>query len=155
MLKLTLISQNVGWFNKEQASFRGWQIRRRLSQRSSKTSRILDQRSSTLFATQGTKTCSFLQSQFLLNIYFYIFEKQAMVFFLPKLSWPILGEKNVLNSDWEKRSFEIRVWRLRICKIFEITRTIYSNSERSEQFLVTDENAFLTCSPGGFSYMII
>ena len=26
----------------------------------------------------------------------------------------------------------------RICKIFEITRTIYSNSERSEQFLVTE-----------------
>ena len=32
----------------------------------------------------------------------------------------------------------------RICKIFEITRTIYSNSERSEQFLVTE--CFLTCS---------
>ena len=30
----------------------------------------------------------------------------------------------------------------RVCKNFEITRTIYSNSERSEQFL----NAFLTCS---------
>ena len=27
---------------------------------------------------------------------------------------------------------------LRICKIFEITRTIYSNSERSEQFSVTE-----------------
>ena len=26
----------------------------------------------------------------------------------------------------------------RICKIFEITGTIYSNSERSEQFLVTE-----------------
>ena len=25
-----------------------------------------------------------------------------------------------------------------ICKIFEITRTIYSNSERSEQFLVIE-----------------
>ena len=31
-------------------------------------------------------------------------------------------------------------WRPRICQIFEITRTIYSNSERSEQ------NAILTCS---------
>ena len=28
-------------------------------------------------------------------------------------------------------------WRLRICKIVEITRKIYSNKERSEQFLVT------------------
>ena len=31
----------------------------------------------------------------------------------------------------------IRGQRLRICKNFEITRTIYSNSERSEQLLVT------------------
>ena len=43
-------------------------------------------------------------------------------------------------------------------EMFEITRTIYSNSERSEQFLVKDfllrrnndnrsgQNAFLTCS---------
>ena len=30
------------------------------------------------------------------------------------------------------------------CKIFEISRTIYSNSERSEQLLVTE--CFLTCS---------
>ena len=35
-------------------------------------------------------------------------------------------------------------WRTRFCKIFEITRTIYSNSERSEQFLVTE--CFLTYS---------
>ena len=28
--------------------------------------------------------------------------------------------------------------RPRICNIFEITRTIYSNSERSEQFLLTE-----------------
>ena len=27
---------------------------------------------------------------------------------------------------------------LKFCKIFEITRTIYSNSERSGQFLVTE-----------------
>ena len=34
--------------------------------------------------------------------------------------------------------FEIRGWRrLGICKIFEITRTICSKSERSEQFFVT------------------
>ena len=34
------------------------------------------------------------------------------------------------------------------CKIFEITITVYSNSERSEQVLVTE--CFLTC---GFSYI--
>ena len=28
-------------------------------------------------------------------------------------------------------------WRLRICKFFEITRTIYSKSERSEDFLLS------------------
>ena len=32
----------------------------------------------------------------------------------------------------------------RICKLFGITRTIYSTSERSEQFL--KQNVFLTCS---------
>ena len=31
---------------------------------------------------------------------------------------------------WLRKTFEFRGWMLRICKIFEITRTIYSNSER-------------------------
>ena len=39
-------------------------------------------------------------------------------------------------SDREK--LEIRGWRKRIFKNFEITRTIYSNSESSEHFLVTE-----------------
>ena len=42
-----------------------------------------------------------------------------------------------------RKTLEIRGWRPRICKFFEITITIYSNSERSEQFLLT--NAFLSC----------
>ena len=54
----------------------------------------------------------------------------------------LLWEKMFL---WLRKTFEIRSWRLRIFKIFEITGTIYSNSERSEQFLVT-ECFFLTCS---------
>ena len=54
---------------------------------------------------------------------------------LPKLFWPTV-RKNC-SSDQEK-TFEIRGWRPRICKIFEITRLIYSNCERSEQFLVTE-----------------
>ena len=47
-----------------------------------------------------------------------------------------------------RKTFEIRGWRPRVCKIFEITRTIYSNSERSEQFLVTEcfFNLFLQVS---------
>ena len=41
----------------------------------------------------------------------------------------------------EKKVFVIG-WRPRICKIFEITRTIYSEGERSEQFLVTEQLEF-------------
>ena len=65
---------------------------------------------------------------------------------LPKLFWPTV-RKNC-SSDQEKL-FEIQGWRPRIWKIFEITRTIYSNSERSEQFLVTEcfFNLFLEISP--------
>ena len=37
-----------------------------------------------------------------------------------------------LFCDQEK-TFEIQGWRSRICQMFEITRTIYSNSQRSEQ----------------------
>ena len=62
--------------------------------------------------------------------------------------------QNCSDLLWEKKilvieeKFEIRGWRPRICKIFEITRTIYSNSERSEQFLVTEcfFNLFLEVS---------
>ena len=63
---------------------------------------------------------------------------------LPKLFWPTVREN--CSSDREK--LEIRGWRPRICKTFEITRTIYSNSERSEQLLVTEcfFNLFLEAS---------
>ena len=37
-----------------------------------------------------------------------------------------------------RKRFEIWGWRPRICKKCEITRTIYWNSERPEQFLVTE-----------------
>ena len=48
----------------------------------------------------------------------------------------------------KKKNFEIRGWRPRICKNFEITRTICLNSERSEQFWVTEcfSNMFLEAS---------
>ena len=48
----------------------------------------------------------------------------------------LLWEKIVLVI--EKKYFEIRSWRQKICKSFEITRTICLNSERSEQLLVTE-----------------
>ena len=39
---------------------------------------------------------------------------------------------------WLRKTIEIQGWSPRICKYFEITRTICSNSERSEQFLATE-----------------
>ena len=53
---------------------------------------------------------------------------------LPQLFWPTV-RKNC-SSDREKL-LKFRDWRPRICKIFEITWTIHSNSERSEKFLIT------------------
>ena len=58
----------------------------------------------------------------------------------PKFFWPTVRKK--CSSDREKLlKFEAEGRG----KIFEITRTIYSNSERSEQFLVTEcfSNLFL------------
>ena len=52
----------------------------------------------------------------------------TLVFFFPK------REKNVLVIE--------KSWRPRICKIFAITRTIYSNSERSLQFLKQNAGFF-------------
>ena len=49
----------------------------------------------------------------------------------------LLWEKIVL--EWLRKTFDIWGWSPRIFNIFEITRTIYSNSERSEQFLVTEK----------------
>ena len=54
---------------------------------------------------------------------------------LPKLFWPTVrkncssDQEKLLKFEAEGREFE---------KKFEITRTIYSNSERSEQFLATE-----------------
>ena len=56
---------------------------------------------------------------------------------LPKLFWPTVRKK--CSSDRGKLlKFEAEG------RKFEITRTIYSSSKRSEQFLVTE--CFLTCS---------
>ena len=53
---------------------------------------------------------------------------------ISKLFWPTVRQN--CSSDREKLvKFEAED--PRIFKIFEVTRTIYSNSERSEQFLVT------------------
>ena len=63
-----------------------------------------------------------------------------VVILSPELFWPTVRKK--CSSDRGK-TFKPQERSLRICKIFEITRTIYWNSERSVQFL--KRNAFLTC----------
>ena len=60
---------------------------------------------------------------------------QQTLTFAPK---PTLGMSKLVFCYQHWKGFEIWGWRPRICKIFEIPRTIYSNSERSEQFLVTE-----------------
>ena len=61
--------------------------------------------------------------------------------------------QNCSDLLWEKivlvrKTFKIRGWRPRICKIFQIIRTIYSNRDSSEQLLVAEcfFNLFLEVS---------
>ena len=54
---------------------------------------------------------------------------------LPKIFWPTV-RKNC-SSDWENLLTCVAA-RPRIFKISEITRTIFSHSERSKQFLITE-----------------
>ena len=66
---------------------------------------------------------------------------------VPIQNWYFISKIVFTNYEkkmfsWSKKTFEIRGWRPRICNIFEITRTIYWNSERS-QFL--EQNSFCTC----------
>ena len=69
----------------------------------------------------------------------FFFERE-MVFCFKKLVWPSV--RIFFFTDWDY-FLEIWGWRLRICKDIEITRIIYSNSERLEQFL--KQITFLTC----------
>ena len=64
---------------------------------------------------------------------------------IPKLFWPAVRKKCFCNQE-KLLKFEAEC--RGFAKIFEITRTIYSNSERSEQFFVTEcsFNLFLEVS---------
>ena len=76
----------------------------------------------------------------LLSVCHFIFLKtnlaciQEMVFCYQNCFY-LLWEKIVLVME---KTFESRGWKPRILKNFEIPRTIYSNSGRSEQLLVTE-----------------
>ena len=63
---------------------------------------------------------------------------------LPKLFWTTV-RKN-WSSDWEKL-LEFEAEGQEFVKFFRLLRTIYSNSEMSEQFLVTE------LVPGDSSYL--
>ena len=71
--------------------------------------------------------------------------KWKWYFFFYQNCSDLLWEK--YSSDWEKL-LKFQGWMQRICKIFDITRTISLNSERSEQCLVTEcfFNLFLEVS---------
>ena len=90
-----------------------------------------------LIPRKKSQTKSRLMSSVLSTMYVLYYLNNGILF--PKLFRPTV-RKNC-SSDWEKLlKFE--------AEIFEITRTIYSNSERSEQFLVTEcfFNLFLEVS---------
>ena len=103
-------------------------------------------------SSKRSMTCNLLLVPWhlpLISIFFFLFKTHRLFqtiikngILLPKLSWPTV-RKIVLvieKSFWNSR---LKAWEF--AKILEITRTIYSNSERSEQFLVTGW-FFLTCS---------
>ena len=69
---------------------------------------------------------------------------EILMVFCYQICSDLLWKKMFYWSREKLLKFEIRGWRPKIWNSFEITRTIFSNSERSEQFLVTE--CFLTCS---------
>ena len=78
-----------------------------------------------------------------------VFEKKIWILVKFVLDWYFVTkivltycEKKIFQSFWNSRLKDENF------KIFEITRIIYSNSERSEQFLVTE--CFLTSSSWRF-----
>ena len=74
-------------------------------------------------------------------------QRLFLVIFCPfSQKWYFVSKIVLTNCEknWFMQSrivFEIQDWRSKICKLFVITRTIYSNSERSVQF--SKQNAFL------------
>ena len=82
------------------------------------------------------------------------FQVNKLTWFFPVKTQLLFCYQNCSDPLWEKIALVIKkkFWNSRLkaknCKNFEITWTIYSNSERSEQFLVTEYffNLFLEVS---------
>ena len=67
---------------------------------------------------------------------------------LPKLFWPTVRK----IVTWSRKTFEIQGWRQRICKMFEITRTIYSNMWKFRTMF--GNRMLFQLILGGVSYLI-
>ena len=92
------------------------------------------ERSEQFLVTECFFTCSYYNTLFCRqrkNWKLSLASTTEMVFCYQNCS-DLLWEKIVLVIE---KKFEVRVWRPRICKHFEISRTICLNSERSENFL--------------------
>ena len=81
------------------------------------------------------------------------FHQQLLLFHQINGEWYFVTKTVLTNckkncSSDRENLLKIWGWRSRICKLFEITGTIYSNSQRSEEFLVTEcfSNLFLEVS---------
>jgi hypothetical protein len=70
--------------------------------------------------------------------YLFLSNKRNCILFR-KLFWPI----PFVRKNWFSDRKKLRGWRAGICKNFEIVRTIYSNSERSEIKTKYISNMFL------------
>ena len=86
-------------------------------------------------ALPQTKTMYVLITYFHESWIFCVIASDRKWYFVTKIVLTYCEKKLFL---WSRKTFVIRGWRSRICKIFEITRKIYSNSERSEQSLATE-----------------
>ena len=60
---------------------------------------------------------------------------EKKTFSICEWTWMVFCCRNCYDLLWEKIVLVIRGWRPRICKNFEVTRTIYSNRERSKQLM--------------------
>ena len=78
----------------------------------------------------------------ILNISFLLHFREEWIngILFPKLFWPSLRKKCSWDREFFFRNSGLKVQNLHI---FEITRSIFLNSERSEQLL--KQNTFLTC----------
>ena len=97
-----------------------------------------------------------IKINFTQNFYYSILVLLSLHFYFCRLKWLYLKEvfkkwyfvTKIVLTYCEKKLLKFEAEGREFAKMFDITRTIYSNSERSEQFLVTEcfFNLFLEVS---------